>query len=45
MINAANIDKDLDWMRSQAAGFDVDIVDLSDSMGELAVQEYRSQSA
>lgn len=43
VINAANIDKDLDWMRSQAAGFDVDIVDLSDSMGELAVQGPESE--
>ena len=38
VINAANIDKDLEWMRRNASGFDVKITDLSDSMGELAVQ-------
>ena len=35
--------QDLDWMRSQAAGFDVDIVDLSDSMGDLPCRD-RSQA-
>ena len=38
VINAANIDKDVDWIRSQREGFDVEIDHLSDSLGELAVQ-------
>ncbi|MDE7385913.1 MAG: glycine cleavage system aminomethyltransferase GcvT [Muribaculaceae bacterium] len=38
VINASNIDKDVDWIRSHAAGFDVTIDHLSDSMGELAIQ-------
>ena len=38
VINAANIDKDVAWMKDHAAGFDVTIDDISDSVGELAVQ-------
>lgn len=38
VINASNIDKDLAWIRSHAEGFDVEIDDLCDSLGELAVQ-------
>jgi len=38
VINAANIDKDLAWMKEHAAGFDVNIDDISDRVGELAVQ-------
>lgn len=38
VINAANIDKDVDWIRSQREGFDVEIDHLSDSLGELAIQ-------
>lgn len=38
VINAANIDKDVDWIRSQREGFNVEIDHLSDSLGELAIQ-------
>lgn len=38
VINAANIDKDVTWIRSNAEGFDVTIEHLSDDLGELAVQ-------
>lgn len=38
VINASNIDKDVDWIRSNASGFDVEIDNLSDDLGELAVQ-------
>lgn len=38
VINAANIDKDVDWIRSNREGFDVEIDHLSDSLGELAIQ-------
>lgn len=36
--NAANIDKDVDWMMKNAEGFDVKIDHLSERYGELAVQ-------
>lgn len=38
VINASNIEKDVAWLRSQAEGFDVMIDDMSESLGELAVQ-------
>ena len=38
VINAANIDKDWAWMQQQAAGFDIDLRNLSDHYGQLAVQ-------
>lgn len=37
-INAGNIDKDLVWIREQAAGFDVTISNRSDDYALLAVQ-------
>ena len=38
VINAANTDKDLDWMRQNAEGFDVCIEDASPRYGQLTVQ-------
>ena len=38
VINAANIDKDVDWIMTNAKDYDVTIENLSDSLGELAVQ-------
>ncbi|MDE6652112.1 MAG: glycine cleavage system aminomethyltransferase GcvT [Paramuribaculum sp.] len=38
VINAANIDKDVEWMKKCSAGFNVRIDDLSDELGELAIQ-------
>lgn len=38
VINAANIDKDIAWIRQQAAGFDVVVTDQCDIYGEIAVQ-------
>ena len=38
VINAANIDKDWAWMQEQAKGFDIDLQNLSDYYGQLAVQ-------
>ena len=38
VINAANTDKDLAWMRSNAGGFSVDIEDASPRYGQIAVQ-------
>lgn len=38
VINAANIGKDVEWIRSHAAGYDVKIDHQSDNIGEIAVQ-------
>lgn len=38
VVNAANIDKDVAWMREQAQGFDVTIDHCSDYYGQLAIQ-------
>ena len=38
IINAANIDKDWAWMQEQAKGFDIDLQNMSDNYGQLAVQ-------
>ena len=43
VINAANIDKDLEWIRKCAEGWDVTVTDLSDELGELAVQGPKSE--
>ena len=38
VINAANIDKDIDWIMQNANGYDVNIDHCSDHYGQLAVQ-------
>lgn len=38
VINAANIDKDVAWITSHAGGYEVEIENLSDALGELAIQ-------
>lgn len=38
VINASNIDKDLAWIRGNVGFFDVNIINLSEELGELAVQ-------
>lgn len=38
VINASNIDKDVEWIRTNAEGYDVEINNLSDQLSELAVQ-------
>ncbi|MDE7452010.1 MAG: glycine cleavage system aminomethyltransferase GcvT [Paramuribaculum sp.] len=38
VINAANIDKDIAWMNKCAEGYNVKVEDLSDELGELAIQ-------
>ena len=37
-INAANIDKDVEWMQGQAVGYDCQLEDVSDTFGQLALQ-------
>jgi len=38
VINAANIDKDWAWMQEHAKGYDIDLRNVSDDYGQLAVQ-------
>lgn len=38
VINAANIDKDWAWIQEQAKGFDVELANMSDTYGQIAVQ-------
>ena len=38
VVNAANIDKDYEWMKANAAGFDVVIDNQSEVWGQVAVQ-------
>ena len=38
VINAANIDKDWQWMNAQKDCFDIELVNRSESYGQLAVQ-------
>ncbi len=38
VINAANIDKDWEWMKEHAQGFDIDLQNRSEHYGQLAVQ-------
>lgn len=38
VINAANIDKDVEWMKGHAEGFDITLDYCSDRYGQLAVQ-------
>jgi aminomethyltransferase len=44
VTNAANHDKDLAWLRAQAAEFDVDVVDVADRFAMLAVQGPRARA-
>ena len=44
VINAANTDKDVAWIKEQSAGFDVAIADVSGSYGQLAVQGPAAQA-
>lgn len=43
VINAANIDKDYEWMKSNTDGFDVTLENQSDYYGEVAVQGPQSE--
>lgn len=37
-INAANVEKDVEWMTGQAVGFECIVDDVSDNFGQLALQ-------
>lgn len=41
-VNAANIDKDFNWLTKQAKGFDIELVNKSDKYSLLAVQGPKS---
>lgn len=38
VVNAANSDKDYEWLLKQKEGFDVEVINVSDQTGEVAVQ-------
>lgn len=38
VVNAANTDKDFEWINSHREGFEVEIENVSDQVGEIAVQ-------
>ncbi|BGE82340.1 glycine cleavage system aminomethyltransferase GcvT [Staphylococcus petrasii] len=38
IVNAANTDKDFAWVQKQSADFDVEVSNISDQYGQLAVQ-------
>ena len=44
VINAANIEKDLTWMKQQSTRFDVNINNQSDYYGQLAIQGPEAES-
>ena len=44
VINAANIDKDWDWMTRQAADFEIELENRSDFYGQIAVQGPESET-
>ena len=37
-VNAANIKKDFDWIKLNAKGYDVEIINMSEYYGQLAIQ-------
>lgn len=43
VVNAANIQKDVEWMWEQCKGFDVKIADASEQWGEIALQGPKSE--
>lgn len=44
VINAANIDKDVEWMNANSDGFEVNIDNQSEKYGQIAVQGPKSES-
>lgn len=44
VVNAANIDKDYEWMQQNSEGFDVSLDNQSESWGQIAVQGPESES-
>lgn len=44
VINAANIDKDWEWMQRQSVGFDIDMRNVSEAYGQIAIQGPQAES-
>lgn len=42
-VNAANIEKDISWINTNAKGYDVEIIDMSEYYGQLAIQGPESE--
>mgnify|MGYP001283587722 CR=1 FL=1 len=38
VVNASNVEKDFEWIKSQSKGFDVNLRNVSDSYGQIAIQ-------
>ena len=38
VVNASNLDKDFEWVKSHTEGYDVDVHDYSEDCGQLALQ-------
>ena len=38
VVNASNVEKDVEWINKQKEGFDVVVTDLSDEISEVAIQ-------
>ncbi len=45
VVNAANIEKDFDWMKKNAEGYEVTLDNASDKWGQIAVQGPSSEKA
>ena len=45
VVNAANIEKDYEWLQQQSEGFEVEIFNDSDSWGQIALQGPASEDA
>ena len=45
VVNAANIEKDYDWLLSQAKGYEVEVFNDSDSWGQIALQGPKAEDA
>ena len=43
VVNAANVDKDFDWIKEQSKDFDVKVTNVSNEVGEVAVQGPKAQ--
>ena len=43
VINAGNIDKDFQWMIDNKGSYDVELTNISDEVGELAIQGPKAQ--
>jgi len=45
VVNASNIEKDYEWMKSNSEGFDVHIANDSESWGQIAIQGPKAEDA